>query len=62
MINVIGSVVYRVRWGEIGGTGFFCESAQNLVVKFLEVSIARWTLGGGRGGSDCRHGMGTDDG
>jgi len=62
MIDIIGSV-YRVSRGETGRTGFFGEGAENLVVKILEVSVARWrTLGRGRGGSDCRHhGMGTDD-
>lgn len=62
MIDIIGSV-YRVSRGETGRTGFFSEGAENLVVKILEVSVARWrTLGRGRGGSDCRHrGMGTGD-
>ena len=50
VIDVIVSVVYRVSRGEIGRTRFFCESAEDLVVKFLEVILGWWgTLGRGRG-------------
>lgn len=56
MIDVIRSV-YRVSRGEIGRTRLFSESAENLVIKFLEVVPRRRTLGRGRGGCDCRHEM-----
>jgi hypothetical protein len=57
MIDVIGSV-YRVSRGEVGRTRLFCKGAENLVVKILEVSVARGrTLRRGRGGCDGRHGM-----
>jgi hypothetical protein len=57
MIDIIRPV-YRVSRGEVGRTRLFCKGAENLVVKILEVSVARGgTLGRGRGGCDGRHGM-----
>jgi len=47
MIDIIGPA-YRESRGEVRRTGLFCESAENLVVKLLKISIAgRETVGRG---------------
>ncbi len=32
--------IRRESWGKLGRTGLFCKSAENLIVKLLEVSVS----------------------
>ena len=39
--RIVIDVIRRECWGKLGRTGLFSESAENLIVKLLEVSVSR---------------------